>query len=364
VMKRFLLVSLLSVAAILAEPLDKADKADKTAASLPADPDKAWKELEGSAKPPPVPKEWGGKAPTAEQKQQFEKFLGEQSGLVAERFREFRTRFPDHAKAAEAKAREEYFTSQAVRYGNKAVADKVESNLTEAQKIEKRMNEVHRKAMAKQTDGLPAVLKEFESGLREVIKDYPASPMPWQAMFAIVDNGDAETQKRILDEIVASKAADEATVNRAKGLLKAIGALGRPLELSFTAIDGRTVDVQKLKGKVVLVDFWATWCGPCMVALPEVVETYKKLHEKGFEIVGISLDKSKDALEKVVERYQMPWPQFFDGRGWGNKFAIEYNITAVPTMWLVDKTGKLRTMKARENLEEQIKDLLAEEVPQ
>jgi thiol-disulfide isomerase/thioredoxin len=238
----------------------------------------------------------------------------------------------------------------------------VDANLTEDQKAERKLNEAHRRAMAKRSDGVPAVLKEFEAGIREVLKEFPKSPLPWQAMMAIVSNADAETQKRILAEIVESKSTDEETLARAKGMLKAIGSLGRPLELNYTAIDGRKVDVQKLNGKVVLVDFWATWCPPCMAALPEVVEVYNKYHDKGFEIVGISLDKSQEALEGVVKRYKMGWPQYFDGRGWGNKFVIEYNISSVPTMWLVDKAGKLRTMEGREDLEKQVQELLAEKL--
>jgi hypothetical protein len=93
-----------------------------------------------------------------------------------------------------------------------------------------------------------------------------------------------------------------------------------------------------------------------------VVDVYNKYHDKGFEIVGISLDKSQKELERVLERYKMSWPQYFDGQGWGNKFVIECNISAVPTMWLVDKAGKLRTMQAREDLEKQINELLAEKL--
>jgi hypothetical protein len=99
-----------------------------------------------------------------------------------------------------------------------------------------------------------------------------------------------------------------------------------------------------------------------MGELPHVVETYNKYHEKGLEIVGISLDKSKPALEGVLDKYKMTWPQYFDGQGWGNKFVIEYNVSEVPTMWLVDKGGKLRTMKARDDLEKQIDDLLNEKI--
>src|SRR2546428_11372592 len=83
-------------------------------------------------------------------------------------------------------------------------------------------------------------------------------------------------------------------------------------DVKFTAVDGREVDLAKLKGKVVLVDFWATWCGPCVGEVPHVVETYKKFHDKGFEIVGISLDQNKDALVNFTKSHGMTWPQYFD----------------------------------------------------
>jgi thiol-disulfide isomerase/thioredoxin len=353
-MKKLLLITLLSATAVFGQTA-------KTN-SLPSDPDKAWKEIEAASKAPPIPKDWAPTGPTDEQREHFEKLLGERSGDVAEKAHEFYTRFPDHAKAAEAKAREESFNRQAIRYGNKAAIEKAEANLTEEQRVERKLNEVQRRAMEKRPDGTAAVLKEIESGAREVMKEFSKSPQPWELMLMVANYGDPETQKRVLAEITESKVASEETVARAKGLLKAVGSLGRPLELSYEAIDGRKVEVQKLKGKVILVDFWATWCGPCMAALPEVVDIYNKYHDKGFEIVGISLDKSEQALKGVLARYKMEWPQYFDGKGWGNKFAIEYNVSAVPTMWLVDKTGKLRTMQAREDLEKQVQDLLAEQV--
>ena len=113
-------------------------------------------------------------------------------------------------------------------------------------------------------------------------------------------------------------------------------------------------------GKVVLIDFWATGCGPCVREVPTVVATYEKLHPKGFEIVGISFDEEKDALEQFVKRKQMPWPQYFDGEGWGNKFGKEYGITGIPAMWLVDKKGNLRDLNAREDLAGKVEKMLAE----
>lgn len=134
----------------------------------------------------------------------------------------------------------------------------------------------------------------------------------------------------------------------------------KPFELKFTATDGSEVDFAKLRGKVVLVDFWATWCGPCVAEVPNVVATYKKLHEKGFEIVGISLDQDKAKLEDFVKSKGMTWVQHFDGKGWKNEIAQKYGINSIPAMWLIDKKGMVVSTNARGGLEEKVEKYLAE----
>ena len=140
---------------------------------------------------------------------------------------------------------------------------------------------------------------------------------------------------------------------------QAADLMSKPLDLKYTALDGTAVDLAGMRGKVVLVDFWATWCGPCVGEVPNVVAAYQKYHDQGFEIVGVSLDQDKDAVTKFTQQHGMVWPQYFDGQGWGNAISKRFGIDSIPAMWLVGKDGKLITTNAREDLAGQVEKALA-----
>jgi thiol-disulfide isomerase/thioredoxin len=134
--------------------------------------------------------------------------------------------------------------------------------------------------------------------------------------------------------------------------------VGKPVDIEFTATDGTHVDLSKMQGKVVLIDFWATWCPPCREEVPNVVAAYKKYHAQGFEVVGISLDQDKDALAAFTQAHGMVWPQYYDGSGWDNMISKPLGIDSIPAMWLVGKDGNLVTVDGRDDLAGQVGKLL------
>ena len=206
---------------------------------------------------------------------------------------------------------------------------------------------------------------EYLKAARQLAKDYPKETGPWMLMMqAATYSGDEQMKISVLNEMADHKNPQLSGVAlRFMSMMwKQSNPIGKPFQLQFTGIDGNRVNLAKLKGKVVLIDFWATWCGPCVAEIPNLVKTYNELHDKGFEIVGIALEGNKDPkrLHAYVDRKQMPWPQYTDGLMWKNKIAQRYGINGVPTMWLVDREGNLSSLTARIDLKNKAQKLLAE----
>jgi peroxiredoxin len=132
-------------------------------------------------------------------------------------------------------------------------------------------------------------------------------------------------------------------------------------DIALPTATGDTIHLSSLKGKVVLLDFWASWCGPCRSSNKELTKIYPRYKEKGFEIFSVSLDDDKEKWIKAIKKDKINWLQVNDGGGWYANTAIKWNINAIPTSYLVDKNGILVAMDLEgKELEKALKVLLKE----
>ena len=335
-----------------------------------ATPDQlSWDTLMKATQLPSPPKEWRENQPS---KDEIEAFKAGQSAALEKNagiVREFITANPTHPKITDAKSLEFRFTIGAVQTGREALKDRAikladeriamasikdeEKFQLELVKAELAIPVADREDIVKSTPVLVKSVKELRT-------KYPGNEMANQFLLMLASTlEDDGMVKEIAREVLASTKA-EPTKAQAEELLKKFERVGKPLDIQFTAVDGRKISIADMKGKVVLIDFWATWCGPCMAELPNVKAAYARLNPKGFEIVGISFDQDKDTLQKTLKKEGMTWPQYFDGEGWQNKFGETFGIKSIPAMWLVDKKGNLRDINARAGLEAKVEKLLGE----
>lgn len=223
----------------------------------------------------------------------------------------------------------------------KAVVQKVQTKLREGKKTEadlsdelKEFDKILAAHKGENTDDVAQVLlmkamlylqvfDQDEKGI-ELVKqlktDYP-------------DTQPGKNADEILDQVKAQ--------GEAKKIRKSLVDGAKFPDFDEKDVEGKPLSVSSYKGKVVLVDFWATWCPPCMGELPNVQKAYETHHKDGFEIVGISLDQDEKKLKNFLKEKNMTWQQYCDFKGWGNKLAAKYGVQSIPATYLLDREGKI-----------------------
>lgn len=217
---------------------------------------------------------------------------------------------------------------------------------------------------SKDADAQTKILK----GYADVAKADPTSERIAMTLAVMARTGAAndDVSNAVVAVIRKTLTSDEAKKIAAE--LDPLGALrellDKPLVVSGRTTAGKSHSTADWKGKVVLVDFWATWCGPCNAEIPRVKELYKTYHPKGLEIVGVDCDSDDDTVNSFVKDKDMSWTQLreesqSEKQPW-HPLATQYGVNGIPTMFLIDKKGTLRFVDAREGTAEKIEKLLAE----
>jgi peroxiredoxin len=130
-------------------------------------------------------------------------------------------------------------------------------------------------------------------------------------------------------------------------------------EISLPDSKDSIINLSSLKGKVVLLDFWASWCRPCRIAIPSVVRLYDKYKSKGLEVYGVSIDEKKSAWLKAVKQDSITYLQVNDKAGWYAKVTLVYGVNEIPATFLIDKKGEIVAINLEgKNLEDKITELL------
>ena len=126
---------------------------------------------------------------------------------------------------------------------------------------------------------------------------------------------------------------------------------GKPIEVVGDFLGGGKVDWDSYRGKVVLLDYWATWCGPCIEELPNLLKNYETYNDRGFDVIGISVDENREAVEQFLDERKLPWQTIFSDEleegGWNHPMAKRYGVGSLPIAILVDKQGKVVSLDAR-----------------
>ncbi len=192
-----------------------------------------------------------------------------------------------------------------------------------------------------------------EKAVRDMVARYAKGELAVDALMIARSLAEMSEMDALVEQLV-NQIIKEHPSHRAAVQLRQQRAqqkVGKPFTATLTTLDGKKLNLPAdLKGKVVVIDFWAVWCGPCVAEIPHMKELYAKYKDRGVEFVGISLDRDKAKLAAFVKQRQMGWVHTFSGKGWDDPTVRAYGVRGIPSIWVVGKDGKVVSDKARGQL--------------
>jgi thiol-disulfide isomerase/thioredoxin len=289
--------------------------------------------------------------------QQRDAFMQKRCDLI----KQFTDKFPDHPQAAPLMQERWMLLTQTGK--SDVVTAEIDAALGKETDAKKRADLLYARATSVMRGRDHDPVKALEAA-EQFTKAAPKDERGGQLLYQAARMSDQAKQAQIMQRIITDYPGSQ-TADRAKGTLRQTEGVGKPFELTFTeATTGKQISMADLKGKVVVIDFWATWCGPCIAEMPKMKQLYAEYRPKGVEFIGVSLDnpESQGGLEKLkayVKENNIEWPQYYQGKGWQSEFSMSWGINSIPSLFIIDADGKLHSSEARGRLEKLIPELLA-----
>ncbi|MBX3342642.1 MAG: TlpA family protein disulfide reductase [Nitrospira sp.] len=308
---------------------------------------------------------------------EFEHFLAEASlkaGEIADQFKKYQQR-TDSSHRNEAWHEWMDFLAIAAHWNatRRAELEQVERQfladprLSARQRSTIRINQIERMSDLRAKESL---VRQVRGEIARIQKDLPPGDPGRNFRFSfeaylmeIAAWSEPEDARRLVAEIMRELPPGHLDFQAAKRLQGQLERVGQKLDLRFTDLSGETMDLADYLGKVVLLDFWATWCPPCVAGIPKVDSLWKTLRQEGLEVIGIGYDSDREVLERFLKRNELVWPQFFSEEGPDAPLVQSLGQPGPPAYWLVDRRGVLVDINAFNDLEQKVGRLLSTNAP-